>query len=239
VALPLLVPERCAGLRLAHELATLSRLHGRVVQPFVVLLGGRRVGEALGVIEGLLGRAQTIALGGTLAFTFLRAAGHDVGDSQVETSLLGAAAECLRNAKLRGVEILLPWDHRIVPSGGSGPRTLRTVSTSVGVGAGHRGVDIGPLTEAEYAARIARAGTVVWHGPMGLIESEDSAEGTHAIARALASAPGSTFVLGEDTFASLASSGLCAAIGHLSTGGPAALELLRGRSLPGLAALES
>ena len=238
VVLPTLLGERAMGFRLQAEIEAMSRLLGKASRPYVVVLGGSRTADKLPVIESLLGRVDALLLGGTLANTFLRAEGKDVGQSHVDASQLTTAAEILRNARLRGVELLLPVDLR-ASLRTDGTAGFVEVSAEEGVPAGMKIVDIGPRAEALYSNRLGRARTVFWNGPLGVYEVEAFAGGTLAVAGAMAESRGFTVAGGADTVAALKASGLADRIAHVSTGGDAALEFLRGMALPGIAALES
>ncbi len=237
VAAAILAPERAMGFLLAAEVEALTRLLGTVSRPYVALLGGAKVSDKLPVIESLLGRVDRILVGGAMAYTFLKAAGIGVGDSLVETSHLQAAAETQRNARLRGVELVLPVDHRAATAL-DGSEGCNIVELGQNIPEGKKGVDIGPATEALFAEHLRGAGTVFWNGPMGIFEVPAFAGGTNAMAAAMAETRAFTVVGGGDSVAALKGSGLEAKIDHVSTGGGASLEFLRGKVLPGIAALE-
>lgn len=238
VVLPTLVQERAAGLSLLTELEIVKRLRGQVERPFVLLLGGQRVSEKLPVMESLLGRVDTILIGGALAYTFLQAQGHETGTAPVESAQLVAAGELLRNAALRGVELLLSVDHRLLPKGGV-ERSPTTSAAVEGIPREYRAVDIGPRTAELFAARVATARTLVWHGLLGQGNLEDGLGGTRTVAGSLARRRPLTVIAGGETTAFVRREGLTNAVSHLSTGGQALLEAASGRTLPGIAALES
>jgi phosphoglycerate kinase len=231
-----LVKERAAGLLLAREVEMLSRLLRAPEQPFIAVLGGAKVSDKIGVIEHLLEKVQAFAIGGAMAYTFLRAQGKPVGRSRVEQDKVDLARETLARAEAAQVRVLLPVDHLAADKPEAGA-TTRVVSADE-FPADFLGVDIGPETARRYAAEIAAARTVLWNGPMGIFEIDAFGAGTMAIAQALADCPGVTVVGGGDSVAALARAGKLAAVTHVSTGGGASLEFLEGRELPGIKALE-
>jgi phosphoglycerate kinase len=226
-----------AGLLLAAEVRELSGLLEKPERPFVAVLGGNKVSDKLAVLNNLLGRVDALAVGGGMCFTFLAAQGKGVGDSLFEPDQVDAVTELARVAERDGKRLLLPGDvvvadafaedadHRVVPAGGIDP--------------GWRGLDIGPQTAGAYADEIAGARTVFWNGPMGVFEWEPFAAGTRKVAEAVAACEGYTVVGGGDSAAAVAQLGLADRIDHLSTGGGASLELLEGKTLPGVAAIPS
>jgi phosphoglycerate kinase len=231
-----LVKERAAGLLLAREVEMLSRLLRAPEQPFIAVLGGAKVSDKIGVIEHLLEKVQAFAIGGAMAYTFLRAQGKPVGRSRVEEDKVDLARETLARAEAVQVRVLLPVDHLAADKPEAGA-TTRVISADE-FPADFLGVDIGPETARRYAAEIAAARTVLWNGPMGIFEIDAFGAGTMAIAQALADCPGVTVVGGGDSVAALARAGKLAAVTHVSTGGGASLEFLEGRELPGIKALE-
>ena len=228
--------DKAAGLLLAREVEVLSRILKAPEKPFVSILGGAKVSDKIGVIENLLGRVQSFVVGGAMAYTFLRAQGKPVGKSRVEEDKIDLARDTLARAEQAGVRVLLPTDHLAADRPEAGARTA--VVSADEFPADMLGVDIGPVTAKAYAAEIAKARTVLWNGPMGIFEIDAFAQGTMAIAEALAASTGTTVVGGGDSVAALARAGKLDAVTHVSTGGGASLEFLEGRTLPGLAALE-
>jgi phosphoglycerate kinase len=225
-----------AGLLLQREIEALGKLLGTPRRPFVAVVGGAKVADKLGVLKALLHRVDTLVVGGGMAFTFLAAAGHDVGGSMVDEERIADCAALLQSGK----EILLPTDIvALEPGAGFGcdcnEGEVRTVGADVP--AGWMGLDIGPETVAAYASRIADAGTVLWNGPMGVFEDSRFNAGTAGVARAVAACPGYTVVGGGDSAAAVDELGLDDRISFISTGGGASLELLEYGDLPGLAAL--
>ena len=231
-----LVKERAAGLLLAREVEMLSRLLRAPEAPFVAVLGGAKVSDKIGVIDHLLATVQAFAIGGAMAYTFLRAQGKPVGRSRVEEDKVDLARETLARAEAAKVPELLPVDHLAADKPEAGA-TTRVVSAD-DFPDDLLGVDIGPETTTRYAAEIAAARTVLWNGPMGIFEIDAFSAGTMAIAQALADCQGVTVVGGGDSVAALARAGKMDAVTHVSTGGGASLEFLEGRELPGIKALE-
>ena len=224
----------CAGYLLRRETETLSALLENPARPFVGVLGGAKVSDKLAVAGSLLERLDALLLGGGMANTFLLAAGHAVGASLCEPDLADEAAAILAKGRALGVPILLPVD--VVVASSVAAETGQVVPVAA-VPNDAMILDIGPATVAAFAERIAGAGTVFWNGPMGVAERPAFARGTLGVARAVAACDGFTVVGGGDSIAALAATGLADAVGFVSTGGGASLELLEGRSLPGIAAL--
>jgi phosphoglycerate kinase len=224
-----------AGLLMEKEITALGRVLSGAERPFVVLLGGAKVSDKIGVIENLLGRADKILIGGGMANTFLRASGEAVGESLVEPENIETARAVLERASEMGVEILLPTD-AIVAFEMSEEATTRRVSVGQ-VQANDRIFDIGPETITRFTEAVAGAKTVVWNGPMGVFEIEQFAAGTRAIAEAVASSGAFSLVGGGDSVAAVEQMGVADRISHISTGGGASLEFLEGKTLPGVAVL--
>jgi 3-phosphoglycerate kinase len=226
---------RFAGVLVQKELQSLGPLLGNPEQPFVAIIGGAKVSDKIKVIENLLGRVDSLLIGGAMAYTFLKAQGHTIGNSLVEDDKLELAAQLLKSAESRRTTVKLPEDHVISDSfNGAGQ-----LCDSVDIPSGMSGFDIGPKTVASYKRFIARAATVIWNGPVGVFEKPEFNRGTFAIADAVADCPGFTVVGGGDSAAALAESGRAADVTHLSTGGGASLEFLEGLDLPGIAALRA
>ena len=230
-----IVPVRAAGFLMRKEVEALSKIVVDPERPVVVVLGGAKVSDKIKVIENLLPKVDALLIGGAMAYTFLRAAGHTIGDSLVEEDRLEIARTVLARAKQDGATIQLPVDH-LVTADVSGAAPIREVS--IDIPAGLKGVDIGPRTIEAYRQEIARARTIFWNGPMGIFEVEAFGRGTMAIANALADSRATTVVGGGDSIAALAHSGRSDDITHISTGGGASLEFLEGCALPGLTVLE-
>ncbi|MFD7546515.1 phosphoglycerate kinase [Streptomyces sp. NPDC059816] len=232
-----------AGYLIATEVGVLKKLTEDVQRPYVVVLGGAKVSDKLGVIDHLLERADRIIIGGGMVYTFLKAQGHEVGNSLLQEDQVPAVQDYLKRAAERGVEFVLPVD---VLTGTSFP-DLKTKApahpltvAADAIPSGQQGLDIGPKTCELYAAKLADAATIFWNGPMGVFEHPDYAEGTKAVAQALLDSSAFTVVGGGDSAAAVRILGFDEqAFGHISTGGGASLEYLEGKTLPGLAALEN
>jgi phosphoglycerate kinase len=224
-----------AGLLLEREVSELSAVVESPKHPLVVVLGGAKVSDKIGVIDRFLEVADQILIGGAMCFSFFRAQGLATGDSLVEEKGIELAAEALERAQSSDCELLLPVD--LVLGQSFDAETERRESECVEVPDGWMGLDVGPKTAARYAEAIAAAGTVLWNGPMGAFELEPFAAGTVAVAEAVAKAPGTTVVGGGDSVAALRKFGLDDEVDWLSTGGGASLELLEGKKLPGVEAL--
>jgi phosphoglycerate kinase len=226
-----------AGYLLAREVRVLSRLLEDPDRPFVAVLGGSKVSDKLAVLDSLLGRVDSLVVGGGMCFTFLAAQGLEVGDSLFEKDQVDAVRRLAARAEREGKRLLLPTDV-VVADDYAEDATSRIVPAD-GIEAGWRGLDIGPETAEAFAAEIARARTVFWNGPMGVFEWDEFAAGTRRVAEAVAASDAYTVVGGGDSAAAVAELGLADRIDHLSTGGGASLELLEGKTLPGVAAIPS
>jgi phosphoglycerate kinase len=218
-----------AGPLLVAEVEHLSKLLEAAAPPYVVVLGGAKVADKIGVLRSLVERADDVLIGGAMAFTFLRAVGREVGKSLVDEQHLDAVTELLGSSRIH-----LPSDVVCAPAPDA---TRGQTANAHDMPDDLMGVDIGPSTGAEYGQIIRRAQTVFWNGPMGVFENEHFANGTRAIAEAVAACSGYTVVGGGDVVAALRSFGLSDAIDFVSTGGGASLEFLEGKTLPGIAAL--
>jgi phosphoglycerate kinase len=226
-----------AGYLLATEVRVLSRLLEDPDRPFVAVLGGSKVSDKLAVLDNLLGRVDSLVIGGGMCFTFLAAQGLEVGDSLFEKDQVDAVRQLAARAEREGKRLLLPTDVVVADDFAEDANT-RTVPVD-GIEPGWRGLDIGPETAVAFAAEIARARTVFWNGPMGVFEWEPFAAGTRRVAEAVAASDAYTVVGGGDSAAAVAQLGLADRIDHLSTGGGASLELLEGKTLPGVAVIPS
>ncbi|MFE6229131.1 MULTISPECIES: phosphoglycerate kinase [unclassified Streptomyces] len=231
-----------AGYLIATEVGVLKKLTEDVQRPYVVVLGGAKVSDKLGVIDHLLEKADRILVGGGMAYTFLKAQGHEVGISLLQEDQIPAVLDYLKRAEEKGVEFVLPVDVLVSPSfpdlKTKAPSNPTTVAADA-IPADQEGLDIGPETRKLYASKLADAATVFWNGPMGVFEHPDYAEGTKAVAQALVDSPAFTVVGGGDSAAAVRLLGFDEnAFGHISTGGGASLEYLEGKQLPGLVALE-
>ena len=224
-----------AGLLLERELTELTSLRDDPERPLVVVLGGAKVSDKVGVLERFLEIADTILVGGAMCFSFFRARGVGTGDSLVEEKGVGLAEEVLEAAERSDCELLLPTD--LVIGDSFSAHAERKEVDGIEVPEGWMGLDIGPQTTKRYAEAIAGAGSVFWNGPMGAFEMGPFAAGTRGVAEAVAAAPGRTVVGGGDSAAALVAFGLDQDVDWLSTGGGASLELLEGKDLPGVVAL--
>jgi phosphoglycerate kinase len=225
-----------AGFLIEKELAALGQALDSPARPFTAIMGGAKVSDKILVLEKLLPKVDRLVIGGGMAFTFLKAQGHEVGKSLVEADRIPLAKELLERAKARGVQVHLPVDveaadefkqdsvHRAAKVSHMRPEWM--------------GLDIGPLTAADFAKAIVSSGTVLWNGPMGVFEWDAFDFGTKAVAEAVASCKGTTVVGGGDSAAAAKKFGIEGKVTHVSTGGGASLEFLEGKVLPGIAALE-
>jgi phosphoglycerate kinase len=225
-----------AGLLLEREVTELTAVRDDPERPLVVVLGGAKVTDKVGVIDRFLGFAEEILVGGAMCFSFFKAEGRDTGNSLVEDEGVESAKRVLADAG--GSDSILELPEDLVLGKEFDPGTETRELNGVDVPEGWMGLDIGSNTAANYSKRIARAGTVFWNGPMGAFEMEPFAAGTRTVAEAVAAAPGHTVVGGGDSLAALAGFGLTDAIDWASTGGGASLELMEGKELPGVAALQ-
>jgi phosphoglycerate kinase len=236
---PQLLPH-AAGALVLTEVKVLRKLTEKPDKPYVVVLGGSKVSDKLGVIDNLLDKVDRLLIGGGMVFTFLKAQGHEVGKSLLEEDQLDAVRGYLDQAQAKGVEIVLPVD--IVAATAFSADADHDVAPADAIPPDRLGLDIGPESGKLFASKITDARTVFWNGPMGVFEMEPYAEGTRALADALTevtAAGGLTVVGGGDSAAAVRKLGFGElAFGHISTGGGASLELLEGKTLPGLAVLE-
>jgi phosphoglycerate kinase len=224
-----------AGRLLQAEIEAFARVLERPERPLLAILGGAKVSDKLTVIENLLDKCDALLVGGGMAYTFLTALGQPIGKSLCELDRLDVVKKALAKAKERGVEIALPVDH-VVAREFKADAAHEIVSE---IPEGTMALDIGPRTREQFAARIATARTIVWNGPMGVFEMEAFRKGTEAVGRAVAGSKAYTVVGGGDSVAALELLGLADRVSHVSTGGGASLELLEGKALPGIAALEA
>jgi phosphoglycerate kinase len=239
--LPARLPHAAGGL-IATEVGVLKKLTEDVKRPYAVVLGGAKVSDKLGVIDHLMRRADRILIGGGMAYTFLKAQGHEVGRSLLQEDQIPVVQGYLEQAEKLGVEFVLPVDVLAAESFPDLKTKASAGPVSVGVDeipAGLMGLDIGPRTCELYASKLADAETVFWNGPMGVFEHPEFAEGTRAVAQGLLDSGSFNVVGGGDSAAAVRLLDFDeTAFGHISTGGGASLEYLEGKTLPGLAALE-
>jgi 3-phosphoglycerate kinase len=233
------VDKSAMGFLMEKELKHLRDGLENPARPFVVILGGSKVSDKIGVLKALMEKANVILIGGAMANTFLKAEGVPVGASKVESDKLDLARELLEMAKKRGVKFLVPIDaveaDEIRP--GANMRNTSRLSPQHGISDGWQAVDIGAATIALYQEEIAKAETILWNGPLGVFEIPEFGEGTIAIAEALAQSGATTIIGGGDSVTAVKQAGLAGKMTFISTGGGASLELLEGKELPGVAAL--
>jgi len=233
---PALLPHAAGGLVTA-EVEVLRKLTEDTERPYVVVLGGAKVSDKLGVIANLLTRVDRLLIGGGMAYTFLKAQGHEVGGSLLQEDQLDQVRGFLADAAERGVDLVLPVD--VLAATAFAEDAPHDVVPADAIPADRQGLDIGPRTRELFAAKLADARTVFWNGPMGVFEFDAFAGGTRAVAEALIASDAFTVVGGGDSAAAVRTLGLPEdGFSHISTGGGASLEYLEGKTLPGLAALE-
>ena len=233
------VKEAVAGYLIGKELKYLGDAVENPVRPFVTILGGAKVADKLSVIENLLNKADTLIIGGGMAYTFLAAKGYGVGKSLLDTEKIDYCRDMLKKADVKGVKILLPVDCNIAdhfPDPIDAPIEVKTVDADK-IPADYEGLDIGPKTSELFANEVKNAKTVVWNGPMGVFENPTLAAGTIAVAKSLAETDAVTIIGGGDSAAAVNTLGYGDKMTHISTGGGASLEFLEGKELPGIAAL--
>ena len=233
------VEESANGYLMAKEIKFLGNAVEDPVRPFVTNLGGAKVADKLNVIENLLNKADTLIIGGGMAYTFLAAKGYSVGTSLLDSEKIDYCREMLARAEAKGVKLLLPVDCKIAkafPDPIDGPIDVEVVAADA-IPADMMGLDIGPKTAELFASEVKNAKTVVWNGPMGVFENPTLAEGTIAVARALAETDATTIIGGGDSAAAVNTLGYGEKMSHISTGGGASLEFLEGKELPGIVAM--
>ncbi len=230
-------PVKGVGFLMQKEVAALSRLLQSPERPFVAILGGAKVSDKIGLIGSLLARANTIIIGGAMAYTLLQAQGVRTGKSLVEPDKVAEVKEVLAQAKAQGVTILVPSDHVIVNE--LKPGTSSSVTSDAEIPDNQLGVDIGPASIERFRTALSTARTILWNGPMGVFEMAPFDRGTRALAETVAHTTSFSVAGGGDTVAALTHAGLADKISHLSTGGGASLEFLEAGDLPGLAALRA
>lgn len=224
-----------SGLLVAKELELLGGALDDPKRPFVAILGGSKVSDKIGVITNLIGKADTIIIGGGMAYTFIKAMGSDVGTSLLEEDKVSLANELMQMAKDNNVQFLIPTDTAVGDR--FAPDCEKKIVSSKEIPSGWMGMDIGPDTVKTFTAAVKDAGTVVWNGPMGVFEFERFADGTKAVAHAMAQCGGTTIIGGGDSAAAVEQFGIADKMTHVSTGGGASLEFLEGKALPGVACL--
>ncbi len=224
-----------AGLLMEKELEYLGKAVENPLRPYTAIVGGAKVSDKIELLQNLMKFADSVLVGGAMAYTFLKAQGVEVGLSKTEDDKLDLARDLLQFAERRSIKLRLPSDHVVAEK--VDPSAAAEVVSTASIPANRMGVDIGPATRAEYAREIACAKTIVWNGPMGVFEIDQFAQGTIEVARAVAASSAVSIVGGGDSVAAIAKAGVESKITHISTGGGASLEFLSGMTLPGVAAL--
>ena len=223
-----------AGFLMEKELQYLGKAVADPKRPLVAIIGGAKVSGKLEVLRSLMNKVDTILIGGGMAYTFLKALGHGIGNSLCEDELLDTAKETLALAQTKKVRFMLPVDNKVADKFDNDAKTMIVKND---IPAGYMALDIGPETVAAYSAEIAKAKTIVWNGPMGCFEMPNFASGTMEICKAVAESDAVSIIGGGDSVAAVNQSGLAAKMSHISTGGSASLEFLEGKELPGVACL--
>lgn len=234
-----LVKTAVCGFLIEKELSVMADALEHPVHPFVAILGGAKVADKLNVINNLLDKCDTLIIGGGMAYTFLKAKGYEVGKSLLDEEKIGYCAEMMEKAKAEGKTLLLPVDCVTIaefPNPIDAPIDTLIVDADK-IPADRESADIGPKTRELYAAAIKTAKTVIWNGPMGIFENPTLAQGTFAVAKAMAESTATTIIGGGDSAAAVAELGFADKMSHVSTGGGASLELFEGKVLPGIACL--
>lgn len=224
------------GFLVEKEVSIIGKALEDANKPFVAILGGAKVSDKIGVIENLLNKVDSIIVGGAMAFTFLKAKGYEIGKSMVEDDKLDLAKELMTKAEDNNVSLLLPLDV-VVAKEFKNDSEFKTVSVE-DIPSDMMGLDIGERTVDEFTNTIKEAMTVIWNGPMGVFEMDNFNKGTFAIAKAMVESKGTTIIGGGDSASAVEKSGLSDKITHISTGGGASLEMLEGKALPGIEAID-
>ncbi len=228
--------ERVCGYLIQKELDFLGSAVENPVRPFLAILGGAKVSDKLGVINNLLEKVDTLIIGGGMAYTFIKALGHEIGTSLLEEDKVAYAKEMMDKAKAKGVNLLLPVD--VVYADRFAEDAQPHITEGRDIPADCMGLDIGPKTRELFANAVRESKTIVWNGPMGVFEFENFANGTKAIAQAMADVDATTIIGGGDSAAAVNQMGFGDKMSHISTGGGASLEFLEGKELPGIVALD-
>ncbi|MCF7791036.1 MAG: phosphoglycerate kinase [Victivallales bacterium] len=224
-----------AGFLMEKEIEYLGETVARPKHPFIAIIGGAKVSGKLEVLTSLINKVDSILIGGGMAYTFMKALGHKIGNSLVEAELIDTAKEILKKAEEKGVKFMLPVDN-LAADKFDNDAEVKTVEYDIPDG--WMGLDIGPKTVAEYTDEIAKAETIVWNGPMGCFEMPNFAEATMSICKAVAESDATSIIGGGDSVSAVNKSGLADKMSHVSTGGGASLEYLEGKTLPGVASLD-
>nr|WP_195891700.1 phosphoglycerate kinase [Bacillus ndiopicus] len=224
-----------SGFLMEKELDVLGKALSNPERPFTAIIGGAKVKDKIGVIENLLEKVDHLIIGGGLSFTFIKALGHDIGNSLLEEDKIELAKSFIDKAKEKGVQLHMPID-AVVANEFSKDAATQVVDIDA-IPAGWMGLDIGPKTAASYAEVIAKSKLIIWNGPMGVFEMEKFANGTKTVADAMAATEGYTVIGGGDSAAAVEKFEVASQMNHISTGGGASLELMEGKELPGIVAL--
>ncbi|MEG2081099.1 MAG: phosphoglycerate kinase [Oscillospiraceae bacterium] len=228
------LPAAC-GYLIQKEIEFIGGALANPKKPLVAILGGAKVSDKIGVITNLIDKCDTLIVGGGMAYTFMKALGHQIGNSLLEADKVELAAEMMKQAEAKGVRFLIPVDNKIGKE--YKPDTDAMIVNSDEIPEGWMGLDIGPETQKIFADAVKDAGTVIWNGPMGVSEWENFASGTIAVATAIANSSAISIIGGGDSAAAIQKLGFADKMSHISTGGGASLEYLEGKELPGIAAL--
>ncbi|CEK31759.1 phosphoglycerate kinase [[Clostridium] sordellii] len=229
--------ERACGYLIQKELKFLGEAVANPVRPFTAILGGAKVSDKIAVINELLEKVDNLIIGGGMAYTFLKAQGYEIGTSLVEEDKVEYAKEMMEKAKAKGVKLLLPIDNAVADKFAD---VKPVITEDANIPSGYMGLDIGPKTIEEYVNTVNASKTIVWNGPMGVFEFENFANGTLAVAKAMAQLTDATTVIGGgDSAAAVNQLGFGDKMTHVSTGGGASLEFLEGKELPGIVALDN
>lgn len=229
------LPAVC-GYLIQKEIRFLGGALENPKRPLIAVLGGAKVSDKIGVITNLLGKVDTLIIGGGMAYTFLKAQGHAIGSSLCEEDKLELASQLLRQAEEKGVSLLLPADHRIAQRFDKDAPSRQT--EGVDIPDGWMGMDVGEKTIELYCGAVKDAGTVIWNGPLGVFEFDAFAQGTYALAKAIAQSGAVSIVGGGDSVSAVTKLGYGDKMTHISTGGGASLEFLEGKELPGISCLQ-
>jgi phosphoglycerate kinase len=233
------VEKSAAGLLMEKELEYLGKALTHPQKPFIAILGGAKVSDKIGVIKNLMGKVDTFIIGGGMAYTFLKAQGHEIGKSLLEADKIDLAKETLAQAKSHNAKFLLPVDHIVADKVEAGAR-IQNIGEGQPIPADMMALDIGPKTIEMFCDEISDARTIVWNGPMGVFEIEAFAKGTKKVAHAVADNGAAVSIVGGgDSVAAVKAAGIADKITHISTGGGASLEFLEGKKLPGVEALSN
>jgi phosphoglycerate kinase len=231
------VSKSAAGLLMEKELQYLGKAMEHPEEPFVAILGGAKVSDKIEVIRSLMGKVESLIIGGGMAYTFLKAQGQEIGKSLLEADKVDLARQLLEEAKKKNVKLLLPIDH-VVAMKPESNAVVQQIGEGRPIPADRMALDIGPKTIELFSEEISRARTIVWNGPMGVFEIPGFSRGTFKIAHAIAENVGATSIVGGgDSVAAVRAAGVADKITHISTGGGASLEFLEGKKLPGVEAL--